>query len=440
MPNSVKWLSDIISPEVLGTQVTAAKSIEIIEKPSAEICLQCRGAKMLCGKPRCPILLAAESLVKHGPSPESDLVEGSTPGGVFVGRFGYPKVYIGPMVPPYHGDTMILDTPELWTGKSIDDIIGYRFSLVRGNFRANIFDVQKGGKLLELMQELSLVSKPAEAELRLAKKPRRILSLSDDSQPFGPSAPLKALSSTNISLDRRLEAAYYDRDLKAADAVVELYRKGAQVSRIQRAFSTGAFGVGASRKLVPTRWSITAVDSILSSSLIDVVKQCGTIDEYRVYTGVNFDNMYSAILMPEPWKFEWIEAWFPQTHWNIYGGAPALMGDYEEYWSRTTYPSIGGCYYSARLAVAERLRNDRRQAACLVLREIHPGYLLPLGVWNVRESVRAIMAKPPAKFDNLKDALDYSMRHLTIPLQRWIEASTLLKNALFQRKITDYAK
>ncbi|MEM2991479.1 MAG: hypothetical protein QXQ02_09910, partial [Halobacteria archaeon] len=28
------------------------------------LCLACRGAKMLCGKARCPILLKAEALVK----------------------------------------------------------------------------------------------------------------------------------------------------------------------------------------------------------------------------------------------------------------------------------------------------------------------------------------------------------------------------------------
>ena len=48
---------------------------------------------------------------------------GATPPSVFVGRFGYPKVKVGPMVPPIHGDTTILDKPEMCLGKSIEDIV-----------------------------------------------------------------------------------------------------------------------------------------------------------------------------------------------------------------------------------------------------------------------------------------------------------------------------
>ena len=438
MSNRIRWLGAVVDPEILGNQVSAARSIEVVDKPSAEMCLQCRGTRLLCGKPRCPILAQAESMVKHERAFASALVEGSSPGGVFVGRFGYPKVYVGPMVPPYHGNTEILDTPEHWLGRSVDEIVGYRFALVRGNMRANIFDVQTGGRLIERIQELSMVDRPVDAELRLTKRPRKVLVLSEDSQPLGPSAPLNSFNLTNVAVDRRLEAVHYDRHLKAAGAVVELYQKGVLVSRIQRAFSVGAFGIERARKLVPTRWSITAVDSLLSQALIDKIKRFETIDEYRVHADTYFDNRYVALLMPEPWKFEWIEAWFPQTHWNAYGASPALMGDYEEYWGRTTYASVGGCYYSTRLAAAERLKADRRQAGSILLREIHPGYLLPLGVWNVRESIRSLLAKPPAKFDTLHAALTHAVSYLRIPLPRWIAASTLLRRALSQGKITDF--
>ncbi len=114
------------------------------------------------------------------------------------------------------------------------------------------------------------------------------------------------------------------------------------------------------------------------------------------------------------------------------------MGDAEGYRGRTTYASIGGCYYSARLAIAEKLRKEKRQASALVLREIHPGYILPVGVWNVRESVRGTLGCPPHRFDTFQKAMQAAMQHLTIPLRKWIQGSVLLKEALFQRKITDY--
>jgi len=393
---------------------------------------------MLCGKLRCPVIAKAQSLAKYGRMLDSDIVDGSTPPGVFVGQMGYPRVYIGPMVPPYHGDTEILDTPEMWMGKSIDQIIDYRFSLIRGKARASVYDAQSGGGLLETLQELAMGMHPADSQVTFTKKPRKILTLSEETQPFGPSAPLKSFRASHVSVDKRIEKAYYDRDLKAADAFWELYRRGVLVTRIQRALSIGMFGVGQRRKLVPTRWSITAVDSGLSLRLMDEIKQHETIDEYRVYNFRNLDNIFVAILMPERWSFEWIEAWFPKTTWNVDGTVPALMGDYESYGGRATYASVGGCYYSTRLAVAERLSMERRQASALVLREIHPGYIVPVGVWNVRESVRSTLKTQPSKFETLQKALGYASSKLTIPLRKWIENSVMLKQALFQRKITDF--
>jgi len=440
LSSRIKWLSDIIPPEQVG-ELTALNRIKVARTPSGSLCLLCKGGRMLCGKLRCPIIAKAQAIAKSSRLIISESVEGSTPPGVFVGHVGYPKVYIGPMVPPYFGDTEILDTPELWIGKTIDDVIDYRFSLIRGKTLASVFDARTGGKLLDVLQELAMGTHPVDSEAQFTRRPRGVISLSEDTQPFGPAAPLRSFKVADVDVDQRIERAFYDRDLKASDAVVELYEKGVLVTRIQRAFSLGMFGSAAKRKLVPTRWSITAVDSALSLNLIDRIKQHDTIDEYRVYSFKNLDNYYVAILMPEQWSFEWIEAWFPGTTWNPdeRAAAPAMMGDFEPYWGRMTYPDVGGCYYACRLAVAERLNRERRQASALVLREIHPGYILPVGVWGVRESVRAAMRTEPQRFDNFHAALDCAMTKLTIPLKKWIEASELLKRALFQKKITEFA-
>jgi len=415
--------------------------IEVVRTPSSSLCLLCKGGRMLCGKIRCPIVAKAQSLAKCSRFITSENIQGSTPPGVFVGRIGYPKIYIGPMVPPYFGDTEILDTPELWVGKTVDEIIDYRFSLIRGKVRAGVFEAQSGGRFLNTLQELAMGVEPADSEAKLTKVPKRVITLSEDSQPFGPSAPLKSFKVSDVKVDQRIEKAFYDRDLKASEAIVDLYDEGVLVTRIQRAFSLGMFGSAKRRKLVPTRWSITAVDSNLSLELIDRIKQHDTIDKYHVYSFRNLDNYFVVILMPERWAFEWVESWFPGTTWNPdeRASAPAMMGDFESYWGRKTYASVGGCYYACRLAVAEKLAQEGRQASALVLREIHPGYILPVGVWNVRESIRATLRTEPAKFDNLKAALDYVITKLTIPLRRWIENSSMLRQALFQRKITEFA-
>ncbi len=431
-------ISDVIPSYRFGSRGEDMRTVGVVNRSSTSICLYCKGGKMLCGKSSCPLIAKAVAMVKHRPRMDAEEIDGAAPPGVFVGRAGYPKVYVGPMIPPYYENTEILDAPERWIGKEISDIIDYRYSLIRGKVRTSIWEPQVGGRLLDSLQELAMAAQPVDSEATFTKRPDSKLTLSAEVQPFGPSAPLKSFKVSSLRVDRRIEKAHYDRDLKAADAVLDLYSRGLSVTRIQRAFSMGMFGVGGRRKLVPTRWSITAVDNSLSLAFLEDVKRFETIDEYRVYVFRNLDNIFVAILSPEKWKFEWIEAWFPGTAWNEGGSRPAMMGDYEPHWGRTTYASIGGCYYSARLALAERLIRERRQASALVLREIHPGYILPVGVWNVRESVRTTLRTKPAVFDTFDAAVKFACTNLTIPLKNWIETSTLMKQAFFQKKISDY--
>ncbi len=412
----------------------------VIERPSAEMCLACRGAKLLCGKSKCPILAKAEGFSRHAEALfHSDLISGASPPGVFVGRFGYPKVFIGPMVPAIHGDTEFLDTPEMWKGKTIEEIVDYRYSLVRGCFRADIHDAVKGSRLVDTLQEISMANKSQDSELLLEKKPVQRITFSENSQPFGPSAPLKQFKpSGNISIDSRIEKAYYDHDLKASDATFELYRNGVLFSKIEKAFSVGVFGEKKRRKLVPTRWSITALDSNLSLRLIEEIKDYNEIDEFRVFHSENLDNVYIGILTPEKWKYEWIEAWHSGTAWNKFGSKPEMIGDHEGYYGRKTYAKPGGCYYTTRFAVTEYLSRERRQSGAIILREIHPGYILPVGVWNVRESIRSLLMNDYRSFDTLDEALDYSCRFFTIPKANWIANSELLRQAKEQMKITRY--
>ena len=55
-----------------------------------------------------------EYLSKNGNLFASDSIDGSSPPSVFVGSYGYPKVGVGPMLPPILGDTTVLDKPEEW--------------------------------------------------------------------------------------------------------------------------------------------------------------------------------------------------------------------------------------------------------------------------------------------------------------------------------------
>ncbi len=410
---------------------------ELFSGNSNTLCVLCRGAKLLCGKDRCPVLVKFYSNAKIKPLMDSLNIDGSSPPGVFVGRIGYPYISVGPLIPPLHGDTALLDTPEMWIGKSIDDIVDFRSQLVRGKYRAHIRDFESS-RIIEATREMALSSSPVDVEAEFFKKPRARLVLDDEVQPFGPAAPLKKIDVGNTKFDQSMEKAHNDTDIRAKDAVLELYEKGTLVSGIQKAFSVGSFGEGKSRCFVPTRWSITAVDSMISAHLMEKMKDFQLVNEYMVFESWQLDNRFVVLIMPLAWSYELIEAWYPNTVWNPFGKEVAIMSSSEGYEGRTDYAEIGGCYYAARLAVNEYLVKEKRQARVVILREAHPGYIMPVGVWNVRENVRAALKSPPRKFLSLNDAFEYISTRLVIPKERWIKESTVLKETLFQRSLSDF--
>ncbi len=432
------WLLDILKESGVASDMNYDESQIVAKVSKSGLCVVCKGSKFLCGKTRCPIIVKANYFLKSVPLMQSEDITGASPPSVFVGRIGYPYVYAGPLVPPVQEDTSLYDLPEFWFGKTIDEIVGFRSMLIRGKHRVHVQKFEQAGKIIEKTRELALAVNPVDVELLLKNKPRGFLVLDDDVQPFGPSALIRDLYVGNARWDHQIEKAYGDTDLKATNAVLELYSRGVLVTKIQRAFSVGAFGLKPNRRLVPTRWSITAVDSIISKELMEKVKTFPEINEYRVYESRYLDNIFDVLMIPSAWSYEIIEAWYPGTVWNPNGKNVFLYSAWEGYDGRTTYAEIGGCYYSARLAVCEQLLKERRQATVIVLREAHPGYIMPVGVWQVRENVRNAMRQKPFTFNNLEEALKWIASRFQIPLQQWIMRSELLKNALFQRKITDF--
>ena len=408
------------------------------KKTSISMCALCRGTKMLCGKSRCPVVVRFHSKVKTKSLINSLNLGGSSPPSVFVGRIGYPKVSIGPMIPPVMGDTSEIDTPELWLNKSIDDIVDFRSQLVRGKFTVNISDVENPNKVVEFTRELALSKNSVFADALFEKKPYGRVAFYDEIQPHGPSAPIKTLDITNPKYEQHIEKAYYDTDLKSKEAILNIYKDGVRISRIQRAFSVGAFGVNKYRRFVPTRWSITAVDSTVGKELMKNTKTYPYINEFRMYYLNQFDNRWIILFTPTEWQYELIEAWYPNTTWNPYGRGISIFNSYEFYEGRKTYAEIGGCYYAARLAVNELLNRERRQGGVVILREAHPGYIMPIGVWNVRESVRSALKGEYQKFDTLSEALLSVSETMDISIQRWIRNSAVLKNQLYQKRLEDF--
>jgi hypothetical protein len=365
---------------------------------------------------------------------------GSSPPDIFVGSFGYPKVYVGPLIPPVFGDTKEMAAPEMWIGKGIDEIIRMRSGLIRGILRMDVKDVGRG-RFGSSMTELALARHTVDAEARLIRRPTARMDLSDDSQPFGPSAPILGLAlESNIRTDTQLEKAYSDISMGASDAITELYGNGVIISRIQKALSAGILGRGGRRRFVPTRWSITAVDDTISKHNLSAVKEYESIDEFAIYEYTALDNRWIVMLLPGEWSYELVEAWYPGTIWNESGKSVAIYSSHEFFDGRKKYAEIGGCYYAARLAVSELLERRKIQARVVILREVHDKYILPVGVWNVREHVRETLKGAPVSFSSLHDALAYAGGVLEIRAGEWIRNSAILRHSLNQSRLFQQIK
>jgi DNA repair protein NreA len=349
--------------------------------------------------------------------------EGSTPPSVFIGSYNYPKVLAGPMFAPMSGDTSILDAPERWIpeGVTIPDIVDFRVNLVRGKRQVEVTDT--GSRLVEKLRDISLSKGPMDGEVRFQSEPKG-RSFGGEHLPYGPSAELEGFDVAEGGWDRDLQRAYYDSDLPAKDAVGELHERGTAFSAIQKAFSVGAFGLERGRRLVPTRWSITACDTILGGSLLQEVRHYEVLDHYRLYEFDSMGNHYAVILTPTAWQYEWMEAFI-----RVMGSEELLFSDHETNLGKRGYSSVGGCYYSCKFAVLEALRRMGVQAGAIVLREAYEGYV-PLGVFNVRENVRAALRQEPSEHASLDGALGAAKARLRLPLTRFIRESTLLKDLL----------
>jgi len=368
-----------------------------------------------------------EYLSKYANLFSSNYVEGSSPPSVFVGSYGYPKVLVGPMVPPVHGNTLVMDLPESWLGKSLEDIVNYRLSLVRGIQAVPIKEPQ--GRYIESLQELAMSSQSTDSEVEFVKNTRPSLFVDGENAPFGPVGEIKNAKFSNSSSDKNIQRLFYDKDILAQNAVLELYNRGIEVSKIQKCFSIGMFGKN--RKLVPTRWSITATDDIISKSMVEQITSFSEIDSCRLFTYEHLGNSYAVIMFPSRWMFEMQEAWHDQ------GGNIGFGSDFEDVKGLSHYPATAGAHFASRLAVAEYLLATSVQAGVMVLREIRPEYAVPVGVWQVREGVRMALKQKPIIAYNFEQGLDLACQGMSVDKKEWLARSKLHK-ARNQKSIKDY--
>ncbi len=390
-------------------------------------CVRCKG-RGFCGRKVCAFVLKAKSMLSVSKKLTSTdyCSYGTAP---FIGRHGYPKVSVGVLAPAsFDGDPEFYDNPYEWSKKnlSIQNIIELRSSLINSKNFSSVYDIND--KHISDVRDITLSTKPPEIEVKLEQKPRFRIKLDAYSSPLGPSARLKSLAiSSNPKIPGAVEKS---DDRPAEEALTYLYKKRKfNENYLAKALSVGSFGLN--KKLVPTRWSITATDDILSRSIIQELKQYQEV-EYSAFSGSFLGNYYLILMFPGPFSYELFETYMPDSSYNT-SSKLVYETDYEDVNGRKDYAdSTAGGYYATRLAVAEKLRSMKKQGSVLVIRVITPEYSVPLGVWVVRQAVRKTLQSRGLVFDSKELLLKYAkiilMKKFNIDSELLLKTSKLLKS------------
>jgi DNA repair protein NreA len=365
----------------------------------------------------------------------------------FIGRFGYPNVNIGVLSPQFSGDMSSYDSPKLWaqTKEKIGKIASLRAELVNSRSQWNVkeiysSEISKGKKFMDICREVGM-GKQTEVEILLNKAPQ-LRKQDSEVIPFGPASEIaRARITSNTKIDCQVEKVVDDTDLKAAGGLIALYKKGFEENTLSKLLSVGNLGLKKQRKLVPTRWSITATDDTIGKELIKEIKDF-SVGDYQIYFGGEWGNYYLILCFPEVWSFELFETYLNKkvNSWSSKGYAYST--DYEGYDGRKKYAEeTAGGYYACRISVAEKLKQIKRQNSILALRFITDEYKIPLGVWVCRESARKSMEKGlnfAAEELMLNYARLFIKKKFNFDLELLLPESKLLKQKKAQTKLVKF--
>ena len=356
---------------------------------------------------------------------------GSSPPEIFVGRYNYPNVYAGILSPPEYGNTEHLSSAEHWhaSNLAIPDIVKLRNQLIYGRDKTNVKSPTQ--HFISVLREVAMTHKPIATEFKLKKAVAQNHEHDSHVPLISNAAPLASVRlQENPSVKPKVEYLVSDTQAKATVSLLELEKAGTQTSTMIKLLSAGLLGKKENRKLVPTRWSITAVDDTLSKEKLKKIRLFPEIKEISLFHAEYLGNHYEFLLLPDKFAFEVIE---------IGLNSAGVWHDNEEFEGRKAYASsVTGAYYVNRLALTEYLEKIQRQAQCLVLREIRPEYSVPLGVGILRQVSREAFSKKPEIFATKEDAFQQIQSRLKQPIQNYLAKSVLLKEFGRQARLAKF--
>ena len=364
---------------------------------------------------------------------------------VFIGSYGYPDVRAGFLSTEEYSHH---DEPKFWSSNEreygIPELVKLRSDMTNSSSISNVKLASRniGSKISDALKESSLTIKPVDAEIEIEKKPSFSLSLSPDRLPHGPSAKLRNMKITeNPKIPGFVQKIESDTDLKAASSLELLDKKGFDEHYLTKIFSAGNLGIKEERKLVPTKWSITAVDDMLGKNISKTKIQDYKESDFKAYFGGYMGNYYFVLMLPGPWRYELFETYVGSGLSNPREYVSAT--DFEGSYGRKDYATntVGG-YYASRLAVLKHLDMKKENSSVLVLRFITDKYWVPLGVWVVREATRKALNQKSMDFSDIDLLIKYAkifvMKKYNLDLDVLLKQSRLLREYKEQSSLSGF--
>ncbi|HLD37932.1 MAG TPA: hypothetical protein VJA20_00650 [Candidatus Nanoarchaeia archaeon] len=373
------------------------------------------------------------------------MINSLSPPSVFIGsRLKYPEINVGILSPLEKDENAwVYDDAKYWAENNfeINQVLHLRNSLLNSRFRTKVTDARMNKKFMDLIKDVAISSKPVEVEIELKNRIRSGNEKDKILTPLGMSANFeKAKIIGNVQINRHLDKILND-ELKVSDSMKILYENNFDEYSLSKILSVGVLGLKKDRRLVPTRWSITASDDILGKQLLKKVRDYKWLEDYELFYEEFMGNQYLILMFPNIWSFELFELYFPGSSWNPSAEIKAST-DFEGFDGRTKYAfNTAGGYYAARLPILKYLDSIKKQASVVVIRIETPSYWASLGVWVVRESVKKALNKK-IKFSSKKELLDSAKGISKIKYQfdteNIFKTSKLIRSINLQRNLTEY--
>ena len=392
-------------------------------------CPNCKPGK-LCRKHQ----FILDSFKQNAPKVSTHF-SGPSPPEVFVGRIGYPHVNSGILAPTTFDTRLDLNNAEDWSRENLGvaNVLRLRARLIYGRGNSHIRKQTPVGKVTK---ELAMAHKATATEFFLKKKPVVSVTSSSIFRPMTNPAPIKkVLLEENTKVKKKVDYLVNDSDVLATGALGELYGSKIGVDHLQKLLSVGLLGRKVNRKMVPTRWSITAVDDTLSKQMLDEIRYFSEVDSVMLFSGNYVGNYVEVLVLPGRWSFEAIEAWDS----GDMDHSVQFAQDFEGFYNRKKYAfNVTGGYYAMRLPVCEWFLGAKKQGTVLVFRRIRKEYYAPLGVGIVREATRRAIKNGPVEFESMGEALASMKERIGFSEGEIKEKSWILQNYGKQKRLKEW--